>query len=40
MHYYHIDVVFCKGGYVALPVVFASRLLRIPLIVHESDVHP
>lgn len=37
---YHVDTVFCKGGYVALPVVFASRLLRLKLIVHESDVHP
>ncbi|MDR0859579.1 MAG: glycosyltransferase [Candidatus Peribacteria bacterium] len=37
---YHIDAVFCKGGYVALPVVFAARFLRIKLVVHESDVHP
>ncbi|MDR2416004.1 MAG: glycosyltransferase [Candidatus Peribacteria bacterium] len=35
-----MDVVFCKGGYVALPVVFAAHVLRLNLIVHESDVHP
>ncbi|MDR0651478.1 MAG: glycosyltransferase [Candidatus Peribacteria bacterium] len=35
-----MDVVFCKGGYVALPVVFAAALLHKKLIVHESDVHP
>ncbi len=33
----HIDVVWCKGGYVAGPVIFASRIFRIPLVVHESD---
>ncbi len=31
------DVVFSKGGYVALPVVFAARKLKIPCIAHESD---
>ncbi len=35
-----IDVVFCKWGYVALPVVFAAKLLWKRIIVHESDVHP
>ncbi len=34
-----IDVVFCKGWYVAMPVVFAAASLRIPVIVHESDIH-
>lgn len=33
-------MVFCKGGFVALPVVFAAKLLHKKLIVHESDVHP
>jgi UDP-N-acetylglucosamine--N-acetylmuramyl-(pentapeptide) pyrophosphoryl-undecaprenol N-acetylglucosamine transferase len=36
---YTIDVVFCKWGYVALPVVFAAASLRIPIVVHESDLH-
>jgi UDP-N-acetylglucosamine--N-acetylmuramyl-(pentapeptide) pyrophosphoryl-undecaprenol N-acetylglucosamine transferase len=35
-----VDAVFCKGGFVALPVVFAAKILRKKLIVHESDVHP
>lgn len=30
-------VVFCKGGYVSLPVAIASKQLKQPLIVHESD---
>lgn len=36
---YKIDVVFCKGGYVALPVVLAAKILRKKILVHESDVH-
>lgn len=31
------DIVFSKGGYVALPVVFASKRLGIPCFAHESD---
>ena len=31
------DVVFSKGGYASFPTVFAARLLRIPVIIHESD---
>ena len=38
--YYRIDVVFCKWGYVALPVVLAAALLRRKIILHESDTHP
>lgn len=34
------DVVFSKGGYGAFPVVLASAVLRIPLIIHESDAVP
>ena len=29
------DVVFSKGGYVALPVVVASKKLKIPCYAHE-----
>lgn len=32
------DIVFSKGGYVALPVVFAAKSLKIPVICHESDM--
>ena len=34
------DVVFSKGGYVALPVVWAAHKLRIPCFSHESDYTP
>ncbi|CAN5390012.1 hypothetical protein BH10PAT4_BH10PAT4_1270 [soil metagenome] len=34
------DVVFTKGGYVCLPVGLAAKLLRIPLVIHDSDAHP
>jgi len=34
------DVVFSKGGYSALPVVIAAKILNIPLIIHESDSFP
>ena len=31
------DVIFSKGGYVALPTVIASKKHNIPVIAHESD---
>lgn len=31
------NVVFSKGGYVALPVCIAAKMLKIPVIAHESD---
>ena len=34
------SVVFSKGGYVAVPVAVAARLLFIPVVSHESDVTP
>ena len=34
------DVVFGKGGYPSFPVLFAARLFRIPVIIHESDSVP
>ncbi len=30
-------LIFSKGGYVALPVIIAGALRRIPIIAHESD---
>lgn len=33
-------VVFSKGGYVSVPVVLAASHLRIPVIIHESDMTP
>ena len=34
------DVVFSKGGFVAVPVVLAAKTRRIPCIIHESDITP
>lgn len=34
------DVIFAKGGYGSFPVVFAARIYRIPVIVHDSDAIP
>jgi UDP-N-acetylglucosamine--N-acetylmuramyl-(pentapeptide) pyrophosphoryl-undecaprenol N-acetylglucosamine transferase len=34
------DVVFAKGGYSSFPTLFAARLMRIPVIIHESDSAP
>ncbi|MDE5866171.1 MAG: undecaprenyldiphospho-muramoylpentapeptide beta-N-acetylglucosaminyltransferase, partial [Lachnospiraceae bacterium] len=34
------DVVFSKGGFVSVPVVRAASSLKIPCIVHESDMTP
>lgn len=34
------DVVFSKGGYASVPVVLAASVLRIPIIIHESDAKP
>jgi UDP-N-acetylglucosamine--N-acetylmuramyl-(pentapeptide) pyrophosphoryl-undecaprenol N-acetylglucosamine transferase len=40
MFFIYPDVVISKGGYAAFPAVFAARLLRIPVIIHESDSSP
>lgn len=37
---YRPDVVFSKGGFVSVPVVLAAHSLRIPVIIHESDMTP
>ncbi len=34
------DVVFGKGGYASFPAMFAAKLLRIPVVIHESDIVP
>ncbi len=34
------DVVFSKGGFVAVPVVLAAKLKKIPCVIHESDITP
>lgn len=37
---YAPDVVFSKGGFVSVPVVRAAHSLKIPCIIHESDMTP
>lgn len=34
------DVVFSKGGFVAVPVVLAAKHCHVPVIIHESDMTP
>lgn len=34
------DVVFSKGGFVAVPVVIAASMLKVPVVAHESDITP
>lgn len=40
MKKYRPDVVFSKGGFVAVPVVLAAKHYKIPTIIHESDMTP
>lgn len=34
------DVIFGKGGYASFPTMLAARILRIPVLIHESDSAP
>ena len=34
------DIVFSKGGFVTVPVVYAAAKYKIPVIIHESDMTP
>lgn len=34
------DVIFSKGGFTSVPILTAARLLRIPVVIHESDAVP
>ena len=34
------DIVFSKGGFVSVPVVRAAAALKIPCVIHESDMTP
>lgn len=40
MYSIYPDVVFGKGGYGSFPALLAARLLRIPVVIHESDSKP
>lgn len=37
---YQPDVVFSKGGFVSVPVIFAAKKYKVPIIIHESDMTP
>jgi UDP-N-acetylglucosamine--N-acetylmuramyl-(pentapeptide) pyrophosphoryl-undecaprenol N-acetylglucosamine transferase len=37
---YKPDVIFSKGGFVAIPVVIGAWICRIPVICHEADIKP
>ncbi len=32
------DVIFCKGGYVSIPVAIAGKKCHVPVVSHESDL--
>ena len=34
------DLVFSKGGFVAVPVVLGAKSNKVPVIIHESDITP
>lgn len=40
MYSLYPDIVFGKGGYASFPALFAAKILRIPVIIHESDSKP
>ncbi len=37
---YKPDVVFSKGGFVSVPVVYAAHHAKVPVVIHESDMTP
>ena len=34
------DIIFSKGGFVAVPVVIGAAINKVPVIAHESDITP
>lgn len=40
LYWIYPDVVLSKGSYTSVPVVMAAAVLRIPIVVHESDSKP
>lgn len=34
------DILFSKGGFVSVPVVYAAKKCKVPIIIHESDMTP
>ncbi len=40
IHRLRPNVVFAKGGFVSVPVVYGARLNGVPVVTHESDMTP
>lgn len=40
LYIWYPDVIFSKGGYTSVPILFAAKMLRIPVVIHESDAVP
>lgn len=40
MYRIYPDVIFSKGCYASFPALLAARILRIPVVIHESDMAP
>lgn len=40
LYFFMPDVVFSKSGPGTLPIIFAARWYRIPVVIHESDAVP
>lgn len=40
VYWLYPDVVFAKGGFASFPILLAARILRIPVVIHESDSKP
>ena len=34
------NIIFAKGGFVSVPVVYGARLSGVPVLIHESDMTP
>ena len=34
------NVVFSKGGFVSVPVVYGAKMCGVPIVIHESDMTP
>ena len=34
------EIIFSKGGFVSVPVVLAAKMMKTPVVIHESDVTP
>ena len=40
IHRYKPSVVFATGGYVSAPMIMASKLLKVPYVMHDCDAVP